>query len=235
MIPSIQSPSDNTASPNNGFNPSMLLSQVPQQLPRNPSLMPTMPLPSFTPPTSSAGDVAIVSAPTSDPAQLSPEREAIMKAANSSLGLNAGVGNMCAHSVRHILSKAGITNVGETSNPWDGVQPSTAGFANSFAGDNVGQRKTSLNDMKPGDLVLLKNTTGNYAAGTITHVGIYAGKDPKTGDHMMFDHSSRRGVVKRSVEDTFPGQFAGGVDLKAVTNREMARQAQPTEPKIGSN
>jgi hypothetical protein len=237
VITSIPSQSAQDTSSHTGFNPGMLLSQLPpqSQLPRNPSLMPSLPLPSYTPPTTSTGDIGAVSAPASDPNQLSPEREAIMKAAKASIGLNAGVRDQCANSVRTILSKAGITNIGATSNPWDGMHPTGPGFANSFAGKDVGERKASLNDMKPGDLVMIAGRGQGYPAGTITHVGVYAGKDPQTGAHMMFDHNRSRGVILRPIESNFPGEFAGGVELKAVTSREASRNTATTPPKTEIN
>ncbi len=125
-------------------------------------------------------------------------RERLLAAADAQLGNLAGVSEQCANAMRDIFKAAGI-NVGTSLKPYDQSDergmPQGSSFASSLAGPEVGQR-ILLSDLKPGDLIAFENTYGNYGKDIQTHVGMYA------GDGMMYDHSSSKGLTKRSV-DTF--------------------------------
>ena len=100
----------------------------------------------------------------------------VVRSAQSWVGksFNAGQSAQCANFVRAVFNDARVP-VNVTSNPSDKYLPTGSGMANSFAGDDVGSRVPSLNEIQPGDIVMYKNTYGNYPEGTITHVGIYEG------------------------------------------------------------
>lgn len=87
---------------------------------------------------------------------------------------NPGQTEQCANFVRAMLKEAGF-EIGVTTNPSDGYLPTGVSYANGFAGDDVGKYIKYPADLLPGDIVLFKNTYGEYPDGTITHVGIYTG------------------------------------------------------------
>ncbi len=143
----------------------------------------------------------------------------LLQAANGSLGLFAGQTERCADAVRELFKVAGIA-IGSTKKAWDGL---TSGprLASSFFGSDVGQRINRKQDLRPGDLVGFERTYGNWGQGVQTHVGLYA------GNGQMYDHSSRRGLVKRPM-DTFAGKFMYGVRPNAIapSNAQGSASAQ---------
>lgn len=89
----------------------------------------------------------------------------------------AGQSCQCANFVRWIFAKCGII-LPNAANPTDSWlipgEPIGPGYANSFAGDEIGpviKPKYAV----PGDIVMYKNTYGSWPDGVITHVGIYVG------------------------------------------------------------
>jgi hypothetical protein len=129
----------------------------------------------------------------------------LLSTAQQNLGIYAGSRERCADTVREVFSKAGIP-IGVTSKPWDGQAPGPR-MADGFFGDDQGRRIDRREDLQPGDLVGFDQTYGNYGRGVQTHVGIYA------GNGMMYDHSSRGGLVSRPLS-TFGG-FMYGMRPKA--------------------
>lgn len=118
-----------------------------------------------------------------------------------------GQREQCAAFVRDVIKEAGF-NVGETKNPSDLslLPPGSAlapYYANSFAGDDIGLKITKPSELLPGDIVLFKNTYGDWLPGVITHVGIYVGNN-------FFIHrpTSAKPVQKDSL--TAYGHFAEG-------------------------
>lgn len=87
---------------------------------------------------------------------------------------NPGQTEQCANFVRAMLKEAGF-DIGVTSKPSDNYFPTGISYANGFAGDDIGKQIKAQVDLMPGDIVLFKNTYGDYPDGTITHVGIYTG------------------------------------------------------------
>ncbi|NDG76136.1 MAG: hypothetical protein EBX49_12630, partial [Synechococcaceae bacterium WB8_1B_136] len=126
----------------------------------------------------------------------------LLQAASSQLGLFAGQTERCADAIRELFKVAGIA-IGTTRRAWDGLA-SGRSLASSFFGSDIGQRISNKRDLRPGDLVGFERTYGSWGPGVQTHVGMYA------GNGMMFDHSSRRGLVMRPL-DTFAGKFMYGV------------------------
>ena len=134
---------------------------------------------------------------------------AISQAAMKWVGksFNPGVAAQCAVFVRAVLEDAGINlNPSTTSEPLDGIATSEA-FANSF-GPDQGQLIERKKDLQAGDIVMFLNTYGDYAPGTITHVGVY------TGDGMMVDRPTASAPVKHRSIDTF--EFAGAIRLQSL-------------------
>ncbi len=87
-----------------------------------------------------------------------------------------GMSAQCANFVRAVYAEAGV-ELNAASAP-DDIKylgkgyPQGPTYANSFAGDDVGVKISRLADVKPGDIVMFRNTYGEYPDGTITHVGI---------------------------------------------------------------
>jgi len=91
---------------------------------------------------------------------------------------HAGQEAQCAAFVRAVFEEAHVT-VGNARSPSDRNLLSNPndlgpGYADSFAGDDVGP-KVSRAEMRPGDIVMYLNTYGNFRPGVITHVAIYVG------------------------------------------------------------
>jgi len=125
-----------------------------------------------------------------------------------------GITEQCCNFVREVLLEAGY-NPGVTEKPSDNYFPTSEGYANSLAGDDIG-KKISRKDLEPGDLVFFKNTYGNYPEGTITHVGIY------TGDgYFVHRPTSARPVEEVLLDNYCSGQcFAEGRRLKELEEED---------------
>lgn len=121
---------------------------------------------------------------------------------------NPGAKEQCAAFVRAVFSEAGI-KVGATARPSDWRQtsglPQGPGLANSFAGDDVGELVSRLEQLSPGDVVMFANTYGDYAAGTITHVGIYIG-----GGEFVHRPTVARPVERAALAGYWADVFAEG-------------------------
>jgi hypothetical protein len=140
----------------------------------------------------------------------------LLQAANNNLGLFAGQTERCADAIRELFKVAGVA-IGSTKKAWDGLG-SGPRLASSFFGSDMGQRINNKQDLRPGDLVGFERTYGNWGPGVQTHVGLYAGGGE------MYDHSSRRGLVKRPM-DTFAGKFMYGVRPGAIAPGNIQGQA----------
>lgn len=125
----------------------------------------------------------------------------ILRIAGSWVGrmFNPGVPAQCAYFVRAVFLEAGVT-LPVTEHPSDGL-PTGEGYADSFAGNDVGVRIDREN-LKPGDLVMFWSTYGNFPPQTITHVGIYVGNGE------MIDRPTASAPVQRRSIDIF--EFAEG-------------------------
>ena len=110
-----------------------------------------------------------------------------------------GESAQCANFVRHIFGGAQV-DLGVAADPTDRkYMPSMAlspSFANSFAGDEIGER-IERKDVKAGDIVMFRNTYGSFPPGVITHVGIALNAVE------MVDRSTSSAPVKRRGIDTF--------------------------------
>lgn len=119
-----------------------------------------------------------------------------------------GQTEQCAVFVRHVFRKAGIDlPVAKHPTDWEQTknQAQGPGYANSFAGDEVGRRITRIADLRPGDIVMWRNTYGDYARGTITHVGIYVG-----GGMFVHRPTSTRPVEKAHLSGFWADLFVEG-------------------------
>ncbi|WP_231745213.1 MULTISPECIES: NlpC/P60 family protein [Microbulbifer] len=125
-----------------------------------------------------------------------------------------GKAEQCMNWTREILVAACGSHFAtlETQNPWDGhllgaddkLLPE---HVDSLAADEFGEKITRIEDLRPGDLVFLKNTYGNWADGVLTHVGIALGEG--TYIHRM---TSNDGIVK--VDPIPSADFDSGIRLK---------------------
>jgi NlpC/P60 family len=104
---------------------------------------------------------------------------------------NPGVPAQCAAFTRAAWKESGI-DLPTAEAPDDGLDTGP-NMANSFAGNEIGP-KVEVRDIRPGDILLFKNTYGNFPPGTITHVGTCI------GSNMMVDRPTMsRPVQKRSI------------------------------------
>ncbi len=94
---------------------------------------------------------------------------------------NPGQQAQCAQFVRAVFEEAGI-KLPSAANPSDHHlipdSPVGPGYADSFAGPEVGTKIDPASKLQPGDIVMWANTYGNWPVGTITHVGV-VGADGK--------------------------------------------------------
>lgn len=112
-----------------------------------------------------------------------------------------GVAEQCANWVRSVLEQAGV-KLGVTGNALDGLSTGPQ-LASSFFGADIGQIIKDKSQLKPGDIVAFSGTYGGYGKDTITHVGIYAGKQE------IVDRSTSSAPVRRRSIDTFDGPNSG--------------------------
>lgn len=133
-----------------------------------------------------------------------------------------GQKEQCAAFVRAMFLKVGI-DLPNAANPSDRrlipEEPLGPGYANSFAGDEVGP-KVPFTGLLPGDIVMFRNTYGNYPRGVITHVGIYVG-----GGMMVHRPTSDRTVEQAGIASGF------WRDLFAEARRPKEFLAAPTAKK----
>ena len=131
----------------------------------------------------------------------------------SEQGFRVGKAEECMNWTRIVMQTACGASFAtlQTLKPWDGdvLSPEdklAPDMADSLAGDELGTKITSLDEIKAGDLVFFKNTYGNWAPGVITHVGIAVGN----GEY-MHRMTSNKGIVKTQAIPA--GDFAYGMRL----------------------
>jgi peptidoglycan hydrolase-like protein with peptidoglycan-binding domain len=157
--------------------------------------------PSAKPPVQNAPS-APVAQPTPQPAP-QPQRDIGMDIADTAKSwagksYKPGETERCQDFVNHVLNQTapGLANkIGTTRQAQDGLE-SGEYLASRFSGSDVA-KKIPVSEARPGDIVMFKNTYGNYPAGTITHVGIYV------GDGMMVDRPTANAPVKMRSINTF--------------------------------
>jgi len=112
----------------------------------------------------------------------------------------------CASWVRMVLGMAGNPAAGKVTQKGD-LDPEKktwgANMAASFAGSDMGSVVKGQSALEPGDIVLHKNTYGNFPDGAITHVSIAA------GDGQVYHQSTTGGRPKKSSI----WNFAAGIRL----------------------
>ncbi|WP_237065373.1 NlpC/P60 family protein [Microbulbifer guangxiensis] len=125
-----------------------------------------------------------------------------------------GTAEQCMNWTREVLVAACGKHFAtlETRDPWDAhlLGPDDKllpEHVDSLAADEFGEKITRIEDLRPGDLVFLKNTYGNWAEGVLTHVGIALGDG--TYIHRM---TSNDGIVK--IDPIPAGDFDSGIRLK---------------------
>ncbi len=127
-----------------------------------------------------------------------------------------GVPEQCAYFVRDIFEKAGIY-LPVAQIPTDDAYPIGAGYANSFAGDECGQRITSRTQILGGDIVMFANTYGSYPRGTITHVGIAINPTE------MVHHPTRSDVNRRETIQGYAANAGPFVEARRWRFRDAVK------------
>lgn len=125
-----------------------------------------------------------------------------------------GKAEQCMNWTRTVLQQACGAKFAaiQTEKPWDFAQLGPgdelkAEHADSLAGDEFGDKISSVDALQPGDLVFLQNTYGNWNKGVITHVGI------ATGDgNYIHRMTSNEGFVR--IEPIPKADFHAGLRLK---------------------
>ena len=125
-----------------------------------------------------------------------------------------GKAEQCMNWTREVLVAACGSHFAtlETQDPWDkhllgAGDELLPEHVDSLAADEFGEKITRIADLKPGDLVFLKNTYGNWADGVLTHVGIALGNGRYI--HRM---TSNDGLVK--INPIPAEDFDSGIRLK---------------------
>lgn len=126
----------------------------------------------------------------------------------------AGKAEQCMNWTRTVLQQACGEKFAsiQTATPWDLAQLGPgdqlkAEHADSLAGDEFGDKISSVEALQAGDLVFLQNTYGNWNKGVITHVGIATG-----AGNYIHRMTSNEGFVR--IEPIPAADFHAGLRLK---------------------
>ena len=161
----------------------------------------------------------------------------VTAAAKKVIGKYQGVSNMCAMSVRAYLKAAGHPK-------WDTIATKTGNldpdgtayigptFAASFAGTDLGQHIMDKSKLKPGDILLYRDTISGFTPGAVTHVG-------GMGENgMQYDHNSRKGFHQRSLASVLTwAKWGGGIRLKGMPSQDppAAQEVTKVDPSSDLN
>lgn len=114
------------------------------------------------------------------------------------MDFRVGQAEQCMNWTRTVLQAACGAHFAklQTETPWDlhllgpddQLHPT---HADSLASEEFGEKISTITELKPGDLVFLQNTYGNWAEGVITHIGIATGNG-----QYIHRVTSNQGVVK---------------------------------------
>ena len=142
-------------------------------------------------------------------------KDAILSAAESSIGMSQGVGEQCANTTRAVLAKAGHPAANKTTSTGDldpeGLAYNGPSFAASFAGSDMGDVKKDYKSTSAGDVILWRDTYGKYAPGAITHVGI-------KGEGSDVYHHGRSAGWRKQSGYPLSANFAAGIDLNGTAS-----------------
>ena len=161
----------------------------------------------------------------------------VTAAAKKVIGKYQGISNMCAMSVRAYLKAAGHpkwdTIATKTGNlDPDGTQFIGPTFAASFAGTDLGQHIMDKSKLKPGDILLYRDTISGFTPGAVTHVGVMG------ENGMQYDHNSRNGFHQRSLASVLTwAKWGGGIRLKGMPSQDppVAQVATRVDPSSDLN
>lgn len=141
-------------------------------------------------------------------------RNTLLERANGWVGhqFRGQTKEQCANFVRRLLAESGLT-LPPAAVPFDShltsSLPQGPEFANSFFSASNG-RLVGFGEMEPGDLLAFRDTyEGDFPAGCITHVGLYA------GNNEMIDRSTAGEPIRRQpLDDWWKARFV--VALRAT-------------------
>lgn len=161
----------------------------------------------------------------------------VTAAAKKVIGKYQGVSNMCAMSVRAYLKAVGHPK-------WDTIATKTGNldpdgtayigptFAASFAGTDLGQHIMDKSKLKPGDILLYRDTISGFTPGAVTHVGVMG------ENGMQYDHNSRKGFHQRSLASVLTwAKWGGGIRLKGMPSQDppAAQEVTKVDPSSDLN
>ena len=161
----------------------------------------------------------------------------VQGALTKTVGFGKGTVNRCADSVRQYLKAVGHPQWATVATKTGNLDPDGTAYigprmAASFAGTDLGQHIMNKSSLKPGDILLYRDTTppGKYTSGAVTHVGVYAGN----GD--QYDHNDRKGFHKRSLSGVLNwAKWAGGIRLKGMPSAGQIEEGEKTKVSTSSN
>ena len=153
----------------------------------------------------------------------------VTAAAKKVIGKYQGVSNMCAMSVRAYLKAAGHPK-------WDTIATKTGNldpdgtayigptFAASFAGTDLGQHIMDRSKLKPGDILLYRDTISGFTPGAVTHVGVMG------ENGMQYDHNSRKGFHQRPLAGVLTwAKWGGAIRLKGMPSQDPPAAQEVTK------
>ena len=117
---------------------------------------------------------------------------------------------MCARFIHSMIKEAGLRDPGVTTQPLDGMMPTSPDLANGLAGADIGTIIKDQNQVQAGDIIFWQNTYGNYPNGTITHVGI------AVGNGKVVDRPTASAPVKHRDISDMPREGGGNAFHSAV-------------------
>ena len=161
----------------------------------------------------------------------------VQDALTRTVGFGKNSYNRCADSVRQYLKAVGHPQWATIATKTGNLDPDGTAYigprlAASFAGTDVGKHIMNKSQLKPGDILLYRDTTrpGKFTPGAVTHVGVYAGN----GD--QYDHNDRKGFHKRSLAGVLTwAKWGGGIRLKGMPSAGQMDEGEKTKVSPSSN
>ena len=160
----------------------------------------------------------------------------VQGALTKTIGFGKGTFNRCADSVRQYLKAIGHPQWATVATKTGNLDPDGTAYigprmAASFAGTDVGKHIMNKSQLKPGDILLYRDTMpGKFTPGAVTHVGVYAGN----GD--QYDHNDRKGFHKRSLSGVLNwAKWGGGIRLKGMPSAGQIEEGEKTKVSTSSN
>ena len=159
----------------------------------------------------------------------------VQDALTKTVGFGIDTTNRCADSVRQYLKAVGHPQWATIATKTGNLDPDGTAYigprlAASFAGTDLGTHIMNKSQLKPGDILLYRDTVPGFTPGAVTHVGVYA------GDGDQYDHNDRKGFHKRSLAGVLTwAKWGGGIRLKGMPSAGQMDEGEKTKVSPSSN